>query len=125
MPQVDTPSMDKPQANPASDHGMLPFRTAERRGEGRTVVADLTCDAGRIIDLSTRGMRLISRKRWRTGETRSLVLTDGSHSVTIDARCIWDRHDGVFQHTVGLAFDRVAPEHEGMLIRFATEHLAA
>jgi hypothetical protein len=67
-------------------------------------------------------MRMVSRRRWRPGQSRRITLTDGVHTVTLEARCIWSRHEGLFQHCVGMAFDDVAPEHEGMLMRFAAEH---
>lgn len=87
-------------------------------------MAHLVCDAGGVIDLSTRGMRVLAEKPWHEGQMKNLTLTDGPHSITIEARCIWshpdDRH-----HVVGLAFDRVEPHQEGMLLRFATEHGSA
>ncbi|MDX2114086.1 MAG: PilZ domain-containing protein [Planctomycetota bacterium] len=95
---------------------------ADRRAADRTPTSDVWCDQGRLIDLSPRGMRLTSRRRWRPGVVRKVTITDGGHSVTLDARCIWERHEGLFRHTIGLAFDRVAPEHEGMLLRLAAEH---
>lgn len=113
---MDTPDAIGSPAN--SDTNTL----TERRIEARTGVSELTCDAGRVVDLTTRGMRLSSRKRWRAGERRTLRISDGAHALTIEARCIWDRHDGLFQHSIGLAFDAVAPEQEGMLLRFASEH---
>lgn len=97
---------------------------AERRVERRTPVSALTCDAGRVVDLSARGMRIESRKRWHVGDHRTITITDGDHAVTLEARCIWDRHDSLFLHTIGLAFDHVPPEQEGMLLRLAAEHSA-
>lgn len=91
----------------------------------RTCVSHLVCDAGGVIDLSTRGMRVLAVKAWQEGQVRPLTLTDGPHSLTIEARCVWSRSDADRHVIVGLAFDHVEPHQEGMLIRFATEHASA
>lgn len=96
----------------------------ERRQCVRTPVASLVCDAGGVIDLSVRGMRVRTEKPWREGQTRVLTLTDGPHSMSIEARCVWSIADSDRRHIVGLAFDRVEPQQEGMLLRFSMEHEA-
>jgi hypothetical protein len=98
-----------------------PAQTERRRSE-RTPISHLVCDAGGVIDLSTRGMRVLAEKPWHEGQIKNLTLTDGPHSVTIEARCIWSHPDADRHHVIGLAFDRIEPQQEGMLLRFATEH---
>lgn len=95
---------------------------SDRRACERTPVSRVVCDAGGIIDLSPRGMRILAEKSWLEGVTRPLTLTDGPHSVTIEARCIWCRPDADRHFAVGLAFENVQPEQEGMILRFAAEH---
>lgn len=97
----------------------------ERRSVDRTPISQVTCDAGAIIDLSIRGMRVLANEPWPEGETRPLTLTDGRHKLVLPARCVWQRHDSDQCFGLGLAFDHVEPAHEGMLLRFTMEHTAA
>ncbi|MBL8745163.1 MAG: PilZ domain-containing protein [Phycisphaerae bacterium] len=112
-------------SSPVLDPRSQESSRTERRRTERTGVAHLVCDAGGVIDLSPRGIRVLAEKPWHEGHTRLLTLTDGPHSMTIEARCVWSRPDADRHHVLGLAFDHVEPHQEGMLLRFATEHAAA
>lgn len=67
-------------------------------------------------------MRVLAHGAWREGESRALTLTDGRHSLALAARCIWSRRDANSAYSIGLSFDQVEPEQEGMLLRFTMEH---
>jgi len=56
-----------------------------------------------------------------------LTISDGEDSVTIDARCVWCRQDGMFSHTVGVAFeaDSLNEQRDETLGRLAQRHARA
>lgn len=76
---------------------------------------ELLCNAGRVVDVSTRGMRLQSWRRWRPGQRRSITLIEGSVMVRVEAECVWCRKIGTMRHTIGLAFTTVTPESAKLL----------
>jgi hypothetical protein len=81
---------------------------------------ELTCNRGRVMDLSTRGMRLCTRRGWAEGEQRRVVLRHGDGCATVVAECVWRRRDGALRSVVGLAF--VYPGEEAVrLIEAALE----
>ena len=67
----------------------------------------MTCSAGRIVDFSTRGLRLISRRRWTEGERKSVRLSGMGtppEGIQVTATCVWARREGWFRHVLGIAF---------------------
>lgn len=82
----------------------------DRRSGDRVTVAGLWCDRGQIIDLSPRGMRMMSFRRWHEGQERRVTIADGKHSATVIARCVWCRQDGLFSHQMGLAFESIGED---------------
>lgn len=98
---------------------------AERRRSARKDVSGLWCDRGQVLDLSARGMRLVSLRRWAEGQLRRVSLTDGSRSVTLIARCVWCRQEGMFSHSLGLAFEPANAEEERTIAAMASDHAIA
>lgn len=76
---------------------------------------ELLCNAGRVVDVSTRGMRLQSRRRWKPGQRRTITLIEGSVVVQVEAECVWCRKIGTLRHTIGLAFTTVTPDSAKLL----------
>ena len=97
-------------------------KRAERRRATRTEVAGLWCDRGQVLDLSDRGLRITSPRRWSEGQIRNLTLSDSGGSVTLCARCVWCRQDSLFNHTVGLAFDQITDSQRDTLHAIAQRH---
>lgn len=85
-----------------------------RRAGGQSVVG-LSCNLGRVIDVSTRGMRLDSRRKWKPGQRRLVTLCEGELCVQVEAECVWCRKLGMLKHTVGLAFTTVSPQSAELL----------
>jgi hypothetical protein len=76
----------------------------ERRRADRVRVKGLLCDRGEVIDLSTKGMRLRVHRRWHEGHVRTITVVEGGVAVPVEARCVWCRQEGMFNHVIGLAF---------------------
>lgn len=93
-------------------------RLRERRGTQRLKVRGLWCDRGAAVDFSPRGMRLVVRRRWPEGLVRPIRLHLGDEVHEVSARCIWCRQDGMFSHSVGVAFDEITPEAQAALERW-------
>lgn len=91
----------------------------ERREHERALVRGVSCDRGRVVDLSSRGMRVTSARRWREGQRRVVSISNGTIRLSIEARCVWCRQDGMFSHAIGLAFDDPTPAQESMLADIA------
>ncbi|MEZ6212392.1 MAG: PilZ domain-containing protein [Phycisphaerales bacterium] len=97
----------------------------ERRLSRRHAVNGLWCDKGQILDLSGMGLRLQSPRRWQEGRTCSLSMGDGDTSVTIEARCVWCRQDGLFSHQIGLVFEDIDPAASEHIARLVMMHETA
>lgn len=78
-------------------------------------IHSLVCNAGRVVDVSTRGMRIQSLRKWKPGQRRLVTLIEGSLVVRVEAECVWCRKIGTLKHTVGLAFTTVSPESAELL----------
>lgn len=76
----------------------------------RTPVRGLSVSRGGAIDLSIRGMRLVCRRAWRPGVVRPITLRSGSTVITVPARCVWTRREGMLRWVVGISFDLATPE---------------
>lgn len=88
---------------------------ADRRAVARARVQMMWCDRGSVIDLSPRGMRLSTTRRWQEGQRRRITICDTKRSITVEARCIWCNQEGLFSHHVGLSFDRVTDQQAALL----------
>lgn len=82
-------------------------RPENRRAVPRVNTRGLIAEFGRVIDLSPRGMRLRSHRRWAEGQTRVVRLRIAEHSAEVTARCVWCRSDGLLCCLVGLAFEQI------------------
>lgn len=92
---------------------------AERRDSDRIKVKGLWCDRGQVLDLSERGMRLNTLRRWSEGFSRTITIVDGPDRATVEARVVWCRQIGSFSHLVGLAFIEPTPAAAQALRRIA------
>lgn len=100
----------------------------ERRDADRLKTVGVRCNRGAVVDLSTRGMRLRTFRRWKDGQRRIITLFDGHSRVTLEAKCVWVRPiaNGMpFQRVVGLCFEHAIPEQERALARLAETHNGA
>ncbi len=101
----------------------------ERRDRNRVAVrtddVDLRCSLGRIVDMSTRGLRL-TRHRHLTpgGDIFSFTLRSGRDALTLRGACVWSRKSGFMHHTVGIAFAGMTPEETQLLRAFIDRHAA-
>lgn len=64
-------------------------------------------------------------RRWGEGQIRRITITDGKHSLTLAARCVWLRQDGLFSHSIGLAFEPASAAEERALAEMASDHSLA
>lgn len=97
---------------------------SQQRTSGRLHVEGLTCDRGRIIDLSVRGMRVRCKRGWIVGQRREVTLASPRVRLRLPARCVWARRDGFFSWTVGLAFDGATPDQLRDVAELALIHAA-
>jgi len=109
-----------PQIKPTPDR--LARSAGDRRDVERTPLNELSCDRGEILDLSSSGARLQTRRLWKEGKVRPITISTDTELVTILARCMWSMREGLFLHTVGLHFEGVTPEQAGTLTKLARSH---
>ena len=89
------------------------------------VVKALTCNFGRVIDVSTRGMRLQGRRKWKAGQRRMITLCEDDLCVRVEAECVWCRKIGTFKHTIGLAFTTVSGDSAELLSQIVSRQSKA
>lgn len=85
----------------------------------------IPCDRGRVLGLSIQGLRLRVRKPWGAGERRSVRLGPDHDRLTLPARCVWSRREGLFHWTLGLTFEDATPEQLRAVGEMAMIHSAA
>mgnify|MGYP001371450857 CR=1 FL=1 len=108
--------------------GRSPADPSERRDSDRLKTVGVHCNRGKVIDLSTRGIRLRTFRRWKEGQRRILTLSDEHSRVTLEAKCVWVRpaaNGTPFQRVVGLCFEHAIPEQERALAKLAETHNGA
>ena len=74
----------------------------ERRSAVRVDVRQLKCNLGRVLDLSSGGVRLLCRRKLRGRHEITLFDRDGG--VRVEAEVRWSRRLGLWKHEVGLQF---------------------
>ena len=81
---------------------------AQNRRAGRINVGELTCDLGRLVDVSAGGVRLISRHK--LSGRHEIALFDEDGGVRIEAEVRWSKRHGLVKHEIGLQFLNVPPD---------------
>ena len=91
-----------------------------RRLKGRMPQEALDCNLGPVLDLSSGGMRVLS-KRPREGELT--VHLDGFDvTLKLDANVVWTTRHGFRRHEMGLEFMHVDEEMGQILSRISRQH---
>lgn len=91
---------------------------------GRVRVEGLTCNRGRIIDLSIRGMRVRACGTWAPGEHKAVTLRSAGTTLTLPATCVWSRREGIMRWTIGLSFESATPDQLRVVGEMALAHSA-
>jgi hypothetical protein len=97
-------------------------RSWDARRVSRKRVAALKCDAGSIVDFSARGMRLTCRRGWKVAASRDVAIASAEASISVRAKCVWTRREGLMKHLVGLAFEGMSAEQTRALEKFVADH---
>jgi hypothetical protein len=99
---------------------------AERRDARRLAIPEhpaLRCSLGRVVDLSTRGIRVSRRGPLTPGaEIFSFTLRSGSDRLVLRGGCVWSRRTGFMRHLVGIALAGMTAEETRMLRAFIDRH---
>ena len=90
---------------------------ADRRRAGRIKGTGLRCNRGRVIDLSSGGMRLRSPRRLR-GELE-VELWTRIRRLDVRAKVVWTTRVGFRKYNIGLQFRDVTPDAARELTAFA------
>ena len=103
-PQTDTrPSSRRKRAKATR------IRGGDRRRHGRLKAGEtLASNIGRVVDLSSGGMRVLSRRKLKG--ILDVALWDIHRGVTLRARVVWTKRLGFRRHESGLKFLDVDPE---------------
>ena len=93
----------------------------EYRRAGRVNVGQLKCNLGRVLDLSSGGVRLLSRHKLRGAH--EIQLFDNDDGVRIKATVTWSKRQGMWKHEIGLEFLNVPSDVAAKLTALATKNL--
>lgn len=83
---------------------------------------------GRIVDLTTAGMRLVTGEELELEAYFHLVVVvendpGNTEELRIDARCMWVGHDvNPELHCAGFEFEHVRPRHQALLAQIVQTH---
>lgn len=97
----------------------------ERRDSDRLKTVGVACNRGVVVDVSTRGMRLKSWRRWKEGQRRLITLHDPHTRVTLEGKCVWVRKVSPFRSLIGICFEHPIPEQERALANLVQTHNGA
>ena len=78
------------------------FAGLENRSAGRVHAGQLKCNLGRVLDLSSGGVRLLSRRKLRGWHVLTLFDRDGDVHIDVEVR--WSKRRGLWKHEIGLQF---------------------
>ena len=89
-----------PAPNGADPGEQQPRRSPRHKG------SELGCDLGKVIDLSTTGMRIActGKPPVATGEQGTVKITAEDGAVKIPFEAVWVRRTGFRKHEIGLKF---------------------
>ncbi|MEE9131821.1 MAG: PilZ domain-containing protein [Phycisphaerales bacterium] len=97
-----------------------PYPGPERRRSVRFKLGELKCNLGRVLDLSSGGVRLL---HWRRLKGRhEITLYDRDGGVRVEAEIRWTRRLGLFKHEMGLQFVNVPPDIAAKLKRLFSKN---
>lgn len=97
---------------------MFDKRVAERFRE--QTMTRMKCNRGRVLDFSTRGIRLSSKRAWRLGDRKSITIKHAGESVTLEAEATWTAEKQHGRWVVGVMFTTISPACAGALERINT-----
>ncbi len=92
----------------------------EHRRAGRINIGELKCNLGRVLDLSSGGVRLLSRRKLRGQHEITPFDSDGG--VRIEAEVTWSKRHGLWKHEIGLRFLDVPSDIAAQLATLATKN---
>ncbi len=92
----------------------------QHRRAGRINIGELKCNLGRVLDLSSGGVRLLSRRKLRGAYEITLFDNDGG--VRIKAKVTWSKRHGLWKHEIGLRFFDVPSDIAAELTKLATRN---
>ena len=96
---------------------MQPRQSGNRRRTGRLQVENVTCNLGKVIDLSATGMRVLGR-RAPSGEFATRITGLG-REVSVFGRVAWTRPAGIFSREFAVEFLRLSGEASKVLTDLA------
>jgi len=92
----------------------LKVEFSDQRDNQRLRPKDMACNLGTVVDLSTDGARLLSKRQLR-GEQTVVLTGTRRQPLRLQARVMWQRRLGHSEHVIGLRFERVTYEHRDEL----------
>ncbi len=87
----------------------------ERRRWGRIRLGYLSCNLGRVLDLSAGGARIVTRRR--LSKSAKLILGDPQSRVILTAMVTWRKRRGWRLYEVGLEFGEVSPRDRALMAK--------
>ncbi len=125
MPIPDSMSDMRTTSGRAAHAAPMASRTTiepvdDRAAHRYTLGGAVTCNAGKIVNLSTTGALVTSRKP--LGTELAFTISDGAVRVTCTARVLRTWRLGEHRHNCALAFADLTPENEAALEFIIARH---
>lgn len=92
----------------------------DRSGHRYTLGGAVTCNVGKIVNLSSQGALVISRTPLQS--TVPFSITDGACRVVCDAKVTRTRRMAEHRHSCALQFEGLRPEHVAALEYIIAQH---
>jgi hypothetical protein len=111
----------RPSATAAPLTARTIFEPEDDRGGHRYVMGGaVSCNVGKIVNLSERGALVVSRVP--LGSTVPFSLTDGACRVACTAKVMRTRRLGEHRHSCALQFEDLQPEHGAAIAHMIARH---
>jgi hypothetical protein len=96
-------------------------KSGNRRVTGRVVIeSTLTCNIGRVLDLSAGGLSVMSRKP--LAGVVLLEIGDSDGGIRCEAKVVRSRRLGFFRHEIGLQLPPLSDGDRATLTRLSSAH---
>ncbi len=85
----------------------------DRRSKIRIPQTELHCSLGKVLDISSTGLRVVCRRKLKDEVTFQLNTT--VDPLTVQAKVVWVKRSGFCKHEVGLRFIQSSPELNNLI----------
>jgi hypothetical protein len=99
-----------------------PAKGLPQRKSGRMRVEGISCNRGKVVDLSKNGAKIISRTPWKEGRRQNIMITGARVRVCVPAVCKHIHKIGWRKYLIGVEFQGIDSNLSGAVKELVRTH---